>query len=437
MSENHRLEPKYFSRIFANLQYLKNNNASIRDSLRNDSERNLTFYQKSFSSLAGSTLTALAVTPLDVVKIRLQAQHKILDPHHYHHHPDHSIYLYRNGLMDFLCECNHCRENPRTYPRSIVYRSITSSTSTSSLPSSLSSSFSSQMKFSGTRDAFLKIVQLEGITSLWSGLGPTLVLSLPLTICYFPLYDMVKYRMGYDEQDPKTAYIPPLAGSLCRALMVTLFNPLELFRTKLQSKKLTYPEMAQAIKITFSHSGFGFVFSGLAASLLRDVPFSAIYWYGYERIKAERVRRNGGQRPLLTDCFVAGAISGSIAAILTLPFDVIKTHRQIELGTTTTATATAAAAMATSTAATTTTASINSSRSNSIRANRKRWKVPSTMKMIERLYREKGIKGLFAGSVPRLVKVAPACAIMIGTYEGIKTFFIKYNIVSQRGEGLT
>ena len=33
----------------------------------------------------------------------------------------------------------------------------------------------------------------------------------------------------------------------------------------------------------------------------------------------------------------------------------------------------------------------------------------------------------FSGIVPRLIKVTPACAIMISTYEYGKTFFRKYN----------
>lgn len=34
-----------------------------------------------------------------------------------------------------------------------------------------------------------------------------------------------------------------------------------------------------------------------------------------------------------------------------------------------------------------------------------------------------GIAGFFRGSVPRVVKVAPACAIMISSYEMGKRFF--------------
>lgn len=47
---------------------------------------------------------------------------------------------------------------------------------------------------------------------------------------------------------------------------------------------------------------------------------------------------------------------------------------------------------------------------------------------LRKIYISNGIKGLFAGVTPRLVKVAPACAIMIASFEYGKTFFYKLNV---------
>jgi solute carrier family 25 protein 39/40 len=51
----------------------------------------------------------------------------------------------------------------------------------------------------------------------------------------------------------------------------------------------------------------------------------------------------------------------------------------------------------------------------------------STRDILLKIYRERGFRGLFAGIVPRIIKVAPACAIMISTYEFGKAFFKQYN----------
>lgn len=51
----------------------------------------------------------------------------------------------------------------------------------------------------------------------------------------------------------------------------------------------------------------------------------------------------------------------------------------------------------------------------------------TTWTIIQRIYQQNGLKGLFTGLTPRLVKVAPACAIMIATFEHGKYFFQSYN----------
>ncbi len=47
--------------------------------------------------------------------------------------------------------------------------------------------------FNGTLDAIVKISRTEGISSLWSGLSPTLVLAVPTTMIYFTAYEKLKF----------------------------------------------------------------------------------------------------------------------------------------------------------------------------------------------------------------------------------------------------
>ncbi len=97
------------------------------------------------------------------------------------------------------------------------------------------------------QDAFVKIVRSEGITSLWSGLSPTLVLAIPATVVYFTTYEQLR-QMVQDQQKIEGSFLNghPLwstsliAGGVARIWAVTLVSPLELIRTKMQSKKLSY-----------------------------------------------------------------------------------------------------------------------------------------------------------------------------------------------------
>lgn len=52
----------------------------------------------------------------------------------------------------------------------------------------------------------------------------------------------------------------------------------------------------------------------------------------------------------------------------------------------------------------------------------------TTIQSMKNIYRTNGFSGLFAGVTPRLAKIAPACAIMIASYEHGKRFFHNYNV---------
>lgn len=47
----------------------------------------------------------------------------------------------------------------------------------------------------------------------------------------------------------------------------------------------------------------------------------------------------------------------------------------------------------------------------------------STWAIMKNIVAKNGFSGLFTGLIPRLIKIAPACAIMISTYEFGKAFF--------------
>ncbi|XP_056143590.1 probable mitochondrial glutathione transporter SLC25A39 [Lampris incognitus] len=318
--------------------------------------------QQMLASGTGALLTSVFVTPLDVVKIRLQAQQT---PFY-----QGKCFLYCNGLMDHIYVCQN--------------------------GSGCSSWYKAPTHFSGTLDAFVKITRNEGVKSLWSGLPPTLVMAVPATVIYFTCYDQLRdflrYGLGFQGD-----HIPLIAGGLARLGAVTVISPLELVRTKMQSRQLSYSELQVCIRSAVAQSGWLSLWRGWGPTVLRDVPFSALYWFNYELVKAQLCRQHRISQPNFSISFTAGAISGAVAAILTLPFDVVKTRRQIQLG----EMETLAVAMK---------------------------KTTSTWHIMKDICAESGYRGLFAGFLPRVIKVAPACAVMISTYEFGKIFFQKWNL---------
>ena len=184
-------------------------------------------------------------------------------------------------------------------------------------------------KFKGTFDAFLKIAQLEGIQSWWKGLSPALIMAVPMTVIYYTGYDQLKEAFGFKE-GKQNLFVPALAGGISRFVAVTIVCPVEMFRTKLQSRQgYSYRELSSVIRNAIQQNGVLSMWRGLTPMLLRDIPFSFSYWMGYEFIKLQLTNSWLGSSFSYLIPFLSGCISGSLAAIITNPLDVLKTHMQV------------------------------------------------------------------------------------------------------------
>jgi solute carrier family 25 protein 39/40 len=275
------------------------------------------------------------------------------------------------------------------------------------------------MHFTGTIDALTKLVRYEGVSSLWRGLSPQLLLSIPSTVVYFWAYDELKHtlqRLTTNPHPPSfltpihpylTLFSPLLAGTSARALTTILVSPIELIRTKTQSLS-TSPSMLTLAQQEIAKGGWRSLWRGANPTLWRDVPFSAFYWTSYEWIKGEmmtRMRKRRGEggdrgvyeRSLLWTSFVAGASSGMVSAFFTHPFDLVKTRRQIEMYQLVDG--------------------IGGEDTERVKGR------TATFSMLRVIVKEEGWVGLTTGMLARMSKIVPACAIMISTYEISKEHF--------------
>ncbi|KAJ1973371.1 Carrier protein, mitochondrial, partial [Dimargaris verticillata] len=251
----------------------------------------------------------------------------------------------------------------------------------------------------GTLDGLMHIGRNEGLTSLWRGLSPTLIMSVPTTVIYFVGYDLLRGKIGqrFQGQPYLDVYSPFVAGATARALSATVISPLELVRTRMQSSSShNLPVVVRGVATMVQSLGVWSLWRGLAPTLWRDVPFSAIYWTSYEAVKkglANYCTASTGSHTLSASdnfrlSFSSGALSGMLAATMTIPFDVAKTRRQIDLAH----------------------GPIDRTLEN-------------TFPLMRRIVRQEGVAGLYRGLSARLFKVAPACAIMISSYEMGKKIF--------------
>ncbi|KAG2197880.1 hypothetical protein INT47_003549 [Mucor saturninus] len=334
--------------------------------------------EKLLSACGGALVTSIMVTPMDVIKMRLQTQN-VYTP------------LAKNTCCLTFDRC--------TLTQAMKFTKKTFSSRGKVQVAKLHecalqrTPINSQI-FKGTFDGIYKIVKYEGVAALWKGLSPALLMSVPANVIYFVGYDYLKDIIQPFTQSNQADYSPLLAGAFARTVAVTMISPIELFRTRLQATATTgvndFKHVLDGVRNMVLKDGSKALWRGLPPTLWRDVPFSAIYWMGYEKCKVALESSNRLAFSELEVSFAAGAISGMFAAAITTPFDVAKTRRQVDVGRET--------------------PSLGDSR------------VPAILKQI---YQQDGIRGLFRGLTPRVAKIGPSCAIMVSSYEMGKIFFSK------------
>ncbi len=122
------------------------------------------------------------------------------------------------------------------------------------------------------------------------------------------------------------------------------------------------------------------LYKGASACLLRDVPFSAIYFPAYSHLKrdlfGESPHKSLGVLQLLT----AGAIAGMPAAYFTTPCDVIKTRLQVE-------------------------------------ARKGEQVYNGLVDCAKKVYKEEGFKAFFKGGPARVLRSSPQFGFTLAAYE--------------------
>lgn len=348
---------------------------------------------KIVSGTIGSFLTAFAVHPLEVVKVRTQAQRTPLNARFC---STECSVIFNNGLGDCLLPktslkcmvptCNKTVEAPIVRQRGI---------------------------FGTLRHIFFK----EGVGSLYAGLGPTLTMGVPSTIIYFLTYDELSRTASQHNMNGQ--WTPAVAGAAARFLASLSTAPLELVRT-IQASKPESNGMLSEFQMIVRQEGVVGLYRGLAPSLLRDVPFSSIYWMSIEYCRNKWIeydnsnnRHRVGQLSTMEHTVRAlcnGTVSGLIAAACTTPVDVIKTNQQLGRGA-----EMLASPVLLSSAAAEGSSGGGGGGGGGMHTTAKR--NASSMDIAKRILAEEGIQGFWRGNMARMTKVAPACACMIASYE--------------------
>ncbi|CAK7230486.1 mitochondrial aspartate-glutamate transporter agc1 [Sporothrix bragantina] len=190
-----------------------------------------------------------------------------------------------------------------------------------------------QRLYKNSIDCFQKVVRNEGFLGLYSGVLPQLVGVAPEKAIKLTVNDIV--RRYFSKKDGTIWWgHEVIAGGTAGACQVVFTNPLEIVKIRLQvqgevAKSVTGAPKRSAMWIV-RNLGLVGLYKGASACLLRDVPFSAIYFPTYSHLKKDMFGESKTKKLGIVQLLTAGAIAGMPAAYLTTPCDVIKTRLQVE-----------------------------------------------------------------------------------------------------------
>jgi len=146
-------------------------------------------------------------------------------------------------------------------------------------------------------------------------------------------------RQAFTNPDKGEIYFPLeiLSGAGAGASQVVVTNPLEVVKIRLQMQGETETMLRAAGKVPpprktaldiVKELKLAGLYRGTTACLLRDVPFSAIYFPAYAAAKTAIAASSEDGRLRPHHMLIAGALAGIPAAGLVTPADVVKTRLQ-------------------------------------------------------------------------------------------------------------
>lgn len=254
-----------------------------------------------------------------------------------------------------------------------------------------------------------KIVQHDGLRGLYRGLPPALTGVFPEKAIKLGVND---YLSAVLARSDGTISLPMsvLSGAGAGFTQVIATNPMEMLMINMQSNAAAGRKPTSMLRMV-KNLGLPGLYKGSAATLFRDVPFSMVFF-----------SMNASLRTALTDdkgflpmsrVFFAGIFSGSTAAALSTPMDVIKTRLQASAGQ-------SPRPAGLKDVATSSTTVSSMSGVTARRMSTTSTPSPSYTNIAQcarHIYATQGIGGFFAGVVPRVLIISPLFGITLFFYD--------------------
>ncbi|KAK8206799.1 hypothetical protein M8818_004634 [Zalaria obscura] len=245
-----------------------------------------------------------------------------------------------------------------------------------------------------------KMWREEGFRGFMAGNGTNCIRIVPYSAVQFGSYNFYK-RFFEDSPGHPLGAIQRLAcGAVAGITSVTFTYPLDIVRTRLSIQSASFAGLSKAeqgkklpgmwetlVHMYKTEGGFFALYRGIVPTVAGVAPYVGLNFMVYETVRTY-FTPEGKDNPGPIGKLGAGAISGAVAQTCTYPFDVLRRRFQI----------------------------------NTMSGMGYQYK--GIFDAVRVIVSQEGVRGLYKGIAPNLLKVAPSMASSWLSFELTRDFFV-------------
>ncbi|KAI0424781.1 mitochondrial carrier domain-containing protein [Xylaria sp. FL1042] len=245
-----------------------------------------------------------------------------------------------------------------------------------------------------------KMWKEEGWRGFMRGNGTNCIRIVPYSAVQFGSYNL--YKRQFFEREPGTVMGPIqrlFCGGVAGITSVVFTYPLDIVRTRLSIQTASFAALGEVpkdklpgmwstmVQMYKSEGGMAALYRGIIPTVAGVAPYVGMNFMTYEFVR-KYLTPEGDQNPSAARKLLAGAVSGAVAQTCTYPFDVLRRRFQI----------------------------------NTMSGMGYQYK--SIGDAVRVIVAQEGIRGLYKGLVPNLLKVAPSMAANWLSFELTRDFLV-------------
>lgn len=242
-----------------------------------------------------------------------------------------------------------------------------------------------QHHYSSIASATRSVLKDGGLGAFWKGNTAALLMVIPYGSLQFTCFHQLQqFAFLTPMQEPYKSFV---VGSVAGAFATVVTYPLDMLRTRFAVQtedKRVYKSLRQATGAIYARDGFKGFYAGLRPTMVEIIPYAALQFASYEwaRNRVMKSSESNTVTPLQT--LGVASFAGLTSKLLTLPLDVTRKKFQVQ-------------------------GQFSKADAPPV--------YTSVLHALGRTWRHEGVRGLFRGWVPSLMKAIPNAGITFFVYE--------------------